>query len=102
VVFRFLILFLILGFVLQIQHPRSNLNRFDLVITPHHDYYPLTPHAQEQVPRFLRKWITPREPPDRHVVCIMTIHCLQKYNLFQKLLSYFNISLVYFCVVSLC
>lgn len=55
-------------FVVQIQHPRSNLNRFDLVITPHHDYYPLTPHAQEQVPRFLRKWITPREPPDRHVV----------------------------------
>uniref|UniRef100_A0A2N9INQ1 Mitochondrial fission protein ELM1 n=1 Tax=Fagus sylvatica TaxID=28930 RepID=A0A2N9INQ1_FAGSY len=55
-------------FVVQIQHPRSNLNRFDLVITPHHDYYPLTPHAQEQVPRFLRKWITPHEPPDRHVV----------------------------------
>ncbi|KAK7853384.1 mitochondrial fission protein elm1 [Quercus suber] len=55
-------------FVVQIQHPRSNLNRFDLVITPHHDYYPLTPHAQEQVPRFLRSWITPREPPDRHVV----------------------------------
>lgn len=55
-------------FVVQIQHPRSNLNRFDLVITHHHDYYPLTPHAQEQVPRFLRSWITPREPPDRHVV----------------------------------
>lgn len=55
-------------FVVQIQHPRSNLNRFDLVITPHHDYYPLTPQAQEQVPRFLRTWITPREPPDRHVV----------------------------------
>lgn len=56
--------------VLQIQHPRSRLNRFDLVITPHHDYYPLTPQAQEQVPWFLRKWITPREPPDRHVVCV--------------------------------
>ncbi|EEF38564.1 mitochondrial fission protein ELM1 [Ricinus communis] len=55
-------------FVVQIQHPRSSLNRFDLVITPHHDYYPLTPQAQEQVPRFLRKWITPREPPDGHVV----------------------------------
>uniref|UniRef100_A0A2C9V9R2 Mitochondrial fission protein ELM1 n=1 Tax=Manihot esculenta TaxID=3983 RepID=A0A2C9V9R2_MANES len=54
-------------FVVQIQHPRSRLNRFDLVITPHHDYYPLTPQAQEQVPWFLRKWITPREPPDRHV-----------------------------------
>lgn len=55
--------------ILQIQHPRSQLNRFDLVITPRHDYYPLTPQAQEQVPRFLRRWITPREPPDEHVVC---------------------------------
>ncbi|RVX11793.1 Mitochondrial fission protein ELM1 [Vitis vinifera] len=55
-------------FVVQIQHPRSGLNRFDLVITPHHDYYPLTPHAQKQIPWFLRRWITPREPPDRHVV----------------------------------
>ncbi|KAL7198371.1 hypothetical protein ACSBR2_020801 [Camellia fascicularis] len=55
-------------FVVQIQHPRIHLNRFDMVITPHHDYYPLTPHAQEQVPVFLRRWITPREPPDRHVV----------------------------------
>ncbi|KAJ9188650.1 hypothetical protein P3X46_000025 [Hevea brasiliensis] len=55
-------------FVVQIQHPRSHLNRFDLVITPRHDYYPLTPQAQEQVPWFLRKWITPREPPDGHVV----------------------------------
>ncbi|XP_027164850.1 mitochondrial fission protein ELM1 [Coffea eugenioides] len=55
-------------FVVQIQHPRSRLERFDLVITPQHDYYPLTPRAQEQVPRFLRRWITPREPPDRHVV----------------------------------
>ncbi|KAI8524361.1 hypothetical protein RHMOL_Rhmol13G0144800 [Rhododendron molle] len=55
-------------FVVQIQHPRTHLNRFDMVITPRHDYYPLTPHAQEQVPRFLRKWITPREPPDSNVV----------------------------------
>uniref|UniRef100_A0A5B6ZTJ7 Mitochondrial fission protein ELM1 n=1 Tax=Davidia involucrata TaxID=16924 RepID=A0A5B6ZTJ7_DAVIN len=54
-------------FVVQIQHPRSHLNRFDMVITPHHDYYPLTTDAQEQVPRFLRRWITPREPPDQHV-----------------------------------
>ena len=87
VIFRPLVLFLILAFVLQIQHPRSNLNRFDLVITPNHDYYPLTPHAQEQVPRFLRSWITPREPPDRHVVCIMTIHCVQNFILFEKLWS---------------
>ncbi|KAL6966839.1 serine/threonine protein kinase [Sarracenia purpurea var. burkii] len=55
-------------FVVQIQHPRTHLNRFDMIISPHHDYYPLTPLAQEQVPRFLRRWITPREPPDRNVV----------------------------------
>ncbi|KAL5721183.1 serine/threonine protein kinase [Ranunculus cassubicifolius] len=55
-------------FVVQIQHPRTHLTRFDLVITPKHDYYPLTPQAQEQIPRFLRSWITPREPPDNHVV----------------------------------
>ncbi|KAK6926548.1 Mitochondrial fission protein ELM1-like [Dillenia turbinata] len=55
-------------FVVQIQHPRSQLNRFDMVITPCHDYYPLTSQAQEQVPRFLRRWITPREHPERHVV----------------------------------
>lgn len=52
----------------QIQHPRSNLKRFDLVITPRHDYYPLTPQAQEQVPWFLRRWITPREHPGKNVV----------------------------------
>ncbi|XP_030485142.2 mitochondrial fission protein ELM1 isoform X2 [Cannabis sativa] len=55
-------------FVVQIQHPRTHLNRFDLVITPRHDYYPLTPHAQKQIPWFLRRWITPREPPGRNVV----------------------------------
>lgn len=55
-------------FVVQIQHPRLNLNRFDLVITPCHDYYPLTPEAQEQIPWFLRSWITPREPPESNVV----------------------------------
>ena len=42
-----------------------------MVITPRHDYYPLTPEAQEQVPRFLRSWITPREPPQDHVVSAM-------------------------------
>ncbi|XP_028109670.1 mitochondrial fission protein ELM1-like [Camellia sinensis] len=31
-------------------------------------WYPLTPKGQEQIPWFLRRWITPREPPDRHVV----------------------------------
>ncbi|KAF5473897.1 hypothetical protein F2P56_005847 [Juglans regia] len=55
-------------FVVQIQHPRSHLNRFDLVITPRHDYYPLTPHAQEQIPWFLRRWITPCESPGKNVV----------------------------------
>ncbi|KAJ8749897.1 hypothetical protein K2173_013812 [Erythroxylum novogranatense] len=55
-------------FVVQIQHPRSDVHRFDMVITPRHDYYPLTPQGQEQVPRFLRRWITPLEPPDKHVV----------------------------------
>ena len=42
-----------------------------MVITPRHDYYPLTPEAQEQVPRFMRSWITPREPPQDHVVSAM-------------------------------
>lgn len=28
-----------------ITHPRSGLDRFDLVITLRHDYYPMTPHA---------------------------------------------------------
>ncbi|RZC78314.1 hypothetical protein C5167_002503 [Papaver somniferum] len=55
-------------FVVQIQHPRRNLSRFDLVIAPQHDYYPLTPQAQVQIPKFLRKWVTPYEPPTKNVV----------------------------------
>ncbi|KAL9332117.1 hypothetical protein ACSQ67_001727 [Phaseolus vulgaris] len=55
-------------FLVQIQHPRFHLNRFDLVITPRHDYYPLTPHAQQQIPWFLQRWVTPWEPPGRNVV----------------------------------
>ncbi|XP_014495021.1 mitochondrial fission protein ELM1 isoform X2 [Vigna radiata var. radiata] len=55
-------------FLVQIQHPRFHLNRFDLVITPRHDYYPQTPHAQQQIPWFLRRWVTPWEPPGRNVV----------------------------------
>lgn len=39
-----------------------------MVITPRHDYYPLTPDAQEQIPWFLRRWITPCEPPGKNVV----------------------------------
>lgn len=63
-------------FVVQIQHPRSELNRFDLVITPRHDYYPLTPDGQKQIPWFLRRWITPCEPPGRNVV--LTIGALHQ------------------------
>ncbi|WCJ34260.1 hypothetical protein M5689_015578 [Euphorbia peplus] len=63
-------------FVIQIQHPRTQLNKFDLVITPSHDYYPLTPQAQEQIPFFFRRWITPREPPDKHVV--LTVGALHR------------------------
>ncbi|KAK6152282.1 hypothetical protein DH2020_014917 [Rehmannia glutinosa] len=55
-------------FLVQIQHPRSRLHRFDLVVTPCHDYYPLTPEAQKQIPLVLRRWVTPRKPPDKHVV----------------------------------
>ncbi|KAM0001650.1 putative mitochondrial fission protein ELM1 [Helianthus debilis subsp. tardiflorus] len=55
-------------FTIQIQHPRSHLSRFDLVISPHHDYYPLTPEGKKQIPWFLRGWITPRQPPRRNVV----------------------------------
>ncbi|XP_038903273.1 mitochondrial fission protein ELM1-like isoform X1 [Benincasa hispida] len=55
-------------FVVQIQHPRSRLDRFDLVIAPRHDYYPLTPHARQQIPWLLRQWITPCEPPGKNVV----------------------------------
>lgn len=57
-----------LRWTIQIQHPRFHLNRFDLVITPRHDYYPLTPHAQQQLPWYLRRWVTPWEPPGRNVV----------------------------------
>ncbi|CAA0842970.1 Mitochondrial fission protein ELM1 [Striga hermonthica] len=63
-------------FLVQIQHPRSRLNRFDLVITPEHDYYPLMPEAQEQIPFFLRRWVTPRNPPDKHVV--LTVGALHR------------------------
>ncbi|KAF8006847.1 hypothetical protein BT93_K0997 [Corymbia citriodora subsp. variegata] len=63
-------------FVIQIQHPRSRLDRFDLVITPRHDYYTQTANAQEQIPWFLRRWITPRDHPDSHV--ILTVGALHQ------------------------
>ncbi|XP_073269233.1 mitochondrial fission protein ELM1-like isoform X1 [Primulina huaijiensis] len=65
-------------FLIQIQHPRSRLHRFDLVITPWHDYYPLTPEAQKQIPWFLRMWVTPRQPPDKRV--ILTVGALHRFN----------------------
>eukprot|EP00249_Psilotum_nudum_P018160 c26667_g1_i1 orf=414-1763(-) len=55
-------------FVVQIQHPRICLNDFDMVITPHHDYHVMTPAAYEEVPRFLIPWLSPRKPPEEHVV----------------------------------
>lgn len=55
-------------FLIQIQHPRTRLDRFDLVVAPRHDYHALTPQGQEEIPRLFRRWITPREPPGRNVV----------------------------------
>ncbi|VFQ79728.1 unnamed protein product [Cuscuta campestris] len=55
-------------FLVQIQHPRSHLSRFDLVITPRHDYYTFTPEGQKQIPSLIRRWITPYNPPEGHVV----------------------------------
>ncbi|KAG8070917.1 hypothetical protein GUJ93_ZPchr0006g43050 [Zizania palustris] len=55
-------------YVIQMQHPRSRLDRFDLVVTPRHDYYALTAGGQQEVPRLFRRWITPQEPPGRNVV----------------------------------
>ncbi|CAN4117335.1 unnamed protein product [Withania somnifera] len=63
-------------FTVQIQHPRSRLNRFDLVIAPRHDYYPLTPEGRKQIPRFLRRWITPCTSPERNV--ILTVGALHQ------------------------
>jgi len=55
----------------QIQHPRSRLDRFDLVVTPRHDYYALTASGQQEIPRLFRRWITPQEPPRSNVVCCL-------------------------------
>ncbi|RAL44611.1 hypothetical protein DM860_003370 [Cuscuta australis] len=55
-------------FLVQIQHPRSHLSRFDLVITPRHDYFTFTPEGQKQIPSLIRRWITPYNPPEGHVV----------------------------------
>ncbi|KAG8059060.1 hypothetical protein GUJ93_ZPchr0002g23658 [Zizania palustris] len=63
-------------FVIQIQHPRHHLDRFDLVVTPRHDYYALTAGGQQEVSRLFRRWITPQEPPGRNVV--LTVGALHK------------------------
>ncbi|KAI3698626.1 hypothetical protein L2E82_42316 [Cichorium intybus] len=62
------IFFLIDVVMMPIQHPRTQLTMSDLVVAPQHDYYALTRHAQEQVPKFFRKYITPNEPPKKNVV----------------------------------
>jgi hypothetical protein len=59
----------ILYLLCQIQHPRYRLDRFDLVVTPRHDYYALTAKGQRETPWLFRRWITPREPPGPNVVC---------------------------------
>lgn len=55
-------------FVVQIQHPRWGLDRFDMVLAPIHDYHILSPTARQEVPKLLLQWITPQQPPDKHVV----------------------------------
>ncbi|CAL4932807.1 unnamed protein product [Urochloa decumbens] len=57
-------------FGIHIQHPRYRPERFDLVVTPHHDFYPSTANGGEhEAPRLLRRWVTQREsPPPRNVV----------------------------------
>jgi hypothetical protein len=59
----------ILYIAFQVQHPRFRLDRFDLVVTPRHDYYALTARGQQELPHLLRRWITPLEPPGPNVVC---------------------------------
>ncbi|GKC72317.1 fission protein ELM1-like protein, partial [Tanacetum coccineum] len=67
-------------FTIQIQHPRSHLSRFDLVISPRHDYYPQTPEGKKHIPWFLRGWITPRQPPRKNVVgdIVLTLGALHQ------------------------
>lgn len=57
------------------------------MITPRHDYYPLTPEAQKQIPWFLRMWVTPRQPPDRRVVWSSLIDLGIASPLFEEFVS---------------
>jgi mitochondrial fission protein ELM1 len=61
-------------FVIQIQHPRYRLDRFDLVVTPRHDYYALTTRGQREFPHLLWRWITAREPPGPNVLTVGALH----------------------------
>eukprot|EP00897_Mesotaenium_endlicherianum_P010861 jgi/Mesen1/9803/ME000007S09855 len=54
-------------FVVQVQHPRCDLKKFDMVVTPQHDWHALDPDVQKQIPSFMRRWVVPAEPPDKHV-----------------------------------
>jgi len=64
-----------LGINSQIQHPRQRIDHFDLIVTPLHDYYALSPMGRQEVPRLLLPWLSPRQPPDKHVVLNISQVC---------------------------
>uniref|UniRef100_A0A0E0KQC8 Mitochondrial fission protein ELM1 n=1 Tax=Oryza punctata TaxID=4537 RepID=A0A0E0KQC8_ORYPU len=64
-------------FVIQVQHPRYRVDRFDFVVTPRHDYYALTARGQREFPHLLWRWITAREPPGPNVL-ISSLHNVLK------------------------
>jgi len=47
------------------------------VVTPTHDYYAQTASGQQEIPRFLRRWISPQEPPSKNVVSSPSLPCLR-------------------------
>ena len=73
----------------QIQHPRSDISQFDMVITPGHDFYPTTPEGQaeqraalpflgkhqELIPKLpvrLQQLLLPQlEPPTKNMVSLL-------------------------------
>lgn len=65
---------------LQIQHPRWGLDQFDMIITPLHDYHTLSPAARQEVPKLVLPWLTPRQPPDKHVVCYFERDAVDYYS----------------------
>ena len=66
-----------------------------MVVTPQHDYYALTPSGQQEIPKFMRRWITPREPPGQNVVCsvakflVMIDYLYPKSHILKKLIFFF-------------